>query len=415
MKTFVLLLMFGLLPSAGSVTNSAVLQSPVSFAGTWKTIAGGANQYTVILKQVGNTVTGTYSPGNGKIFGGVVTGNKLTFKWTQDGGFEGTAEFTMNEDGKGFTGSSNAIKPKEFTVSWDTYVAPVASFAGTWETISNNKNSISLTMVQTGNTVTGVYPGNNGKIEGTVTGKVLRFKWQSDGGGGSGRFVIDDSGQAFSGTYNRGNDPDEVDFTWNGKRPVSFAGVWKLTFASTSLTMYVQQSGNEVTGQIEAVKAEVPIVAIREGVVVGNTLRFKAGRDNDSDPTTIEFVMDEGGKSFRGRIGDGFVAGSFLKATLPSLFGGAWQAKWGESSMQLILNQGASRVTGQINVNSAQYGMIVDGIVDGNTLRFKVIRLAKTSKQPEELGTGELVMDKDGKSFSGTVLGADTSGTLVGR
>ena len=57
----------------------------------------------------------------------------------------------------------------------------------------------------------------------------------SDGGSGSGRFVMDESNWAFSGTYNRGDNPDEVDATWNGNRPagkggktppVSFAGEW---------------------------------------------------------------------------------------------------------------------------------------------------------------------------------------------
>jgi hypothetical protein len=133
MKTFVLLLTLALLaiPSAVSATNSAVqprietqpgldrteglggVAAPVSFAGTWKTIAGGTNQYTVTLQQIGMKVTGSYSPSNGKIFGGVVNENKLTFNWTQDGSYEGTAEFTMDEDGKSFTGTSNALKPRE--------------------------------------------------------------------------------------------------------------------------------------------------------------------------------------------------------------------------------------------------------------------------------------------------------------
>lgn len=81
----------------------------------------------MILKQVGNAVTGTYSPGNGKIFDVVVTDNKLTFNWTQDGGYGGNAEFAMDEDGKGFTGSSNALKPTEFTVTWSTYKPESAS------------------------------------------------------------------------------------------------------------------------------------------------------------------------------------------------------------------------------------------------------------------------------------------------
>src|SRR5689334_5408372 len=77
MKTFPLLLvltLFAIPCSARSAGNQRKdsADPPVSFAGTWKTIAGDAYQYTVILKQVGNKVTGSYSPGNGRIFDGVV-------------------------------------------------------------------------------------------------------------------------------------------------------------------------------------------------------------------------------------------------------------------------------------------------------------------------------------------------------
>lgn len=238
MKTIVMLIVITLLalPVGASATNAGIQPRlaarpgvgrteglrkalpPGSFTGTWKTLAGGSYPYTVILKQIGKKVTGTYSPGNGKIFDGVVTGNKVTFKWTQDGGYEGTGEFTLDKNGKGFTGSSTAVKPKQSTSTWNTYVPAVASFAGTWDTITNAKFNVTLTISQDGANVTGVYPSNKGKLEGTVTGRVLRFTWKSDGGTGSGRLVMDESGNAFSGTYNRGTNPDDVDYTWNGKR-----------------------------------------------------------------------------------------------------------------------------------------------------------------------------------------------------
>src|ERR1051325_8512096 len=94
-------------------------------------------------------------------------------------------------------------------------------FTGTWETIMmmNGRNSITLTIVQNGGKATGSYPGN-GKIEGAISGRVLRFTWRSDRGSGSGRFVMDEKERAFSGTYNRGSNPDEVDSTWSGLRLV---------------------------------------------------------------------------------------------------------------------------------------------------------------------------------------------------
>lgn len=215
---------FAARPATTRVAGLVTPAQRVSFNGTWKTIAGGSTLYTVILKQVGNRVTGTYSPGDGKITEGVVTGSKLTFKWTQNGGYEGTGEFTMNKGGKGFTGSSIAVKPSPIKNTWNTYTPAVASFAGTWDTITNGSTAIELTIVQEGDKVTGLYPSANGKIEGTVSGKVLRFKWRSSGGTGTGRFVMDESGLSFSGTWNRGNNPDDVDATWNGKRPGGTGG-----------------------------------------------------------------------------------------------------------------------------------------------------------------------------------------------
>ena len=82
--------------------------------------------------------------------------------------------------------------------------------------------------------------------------------------------------------------------------------------------------------------------------------------------------------------------------------------------MELILQQDRTGVGGQLKVNSADFGFIQDGHVDGNTLRFTVMR-TKVLGKPEYAGSGELVMDRGGKSFKGTILGTATSGTLIGR
>jgi len=87
--------------------------------------------------------------------------------------------------------------------------------------------------------------------------------------------------------------------------------------------------------------------------------------------------------------------------------------------LELILQQSGPQVTGQLRVNSANVGVIMDGIVDGNTLRFKVARVRtlpnELTKPNEYMGTGELVMDEGGKSFTGKVLGTATSGTFLGN
>jgi hypothetical protein len=98
-------------------------------------------------------------------------------------------------------------------------------------------------------------------------------------------------------------------------------------------------------------------------------------------------------------------------------FAGAWHAKLGDATLELILQQAGKQVTGQVKLNSADVGVIREGIVVGNTLRFKIVRVSRTFGvlREEFMGTGELVMNADGRSFTGNILDTATSGTFVGR
>jgi hypothetical protein len=109
-----------------------------------------------------------------------------------------------------------------------------------------------------------------------------------------------------------------------------------------------------------------------------------------------------------------------LEKAMPAFFAGVWHAKLGGGALELILKQAGLQVTGQVKVNSANLGVIREGTVDGNTLRFKIVRagrpLGNGANLPDEyVGTGELVMHAGGKSFNGNILGTTTSGTFIGR
>ena len=132
---------------------------------------------------------------------------------------------------------------------------------------------------------------------------------------------------------------------------------------------------------------------------------------------TGAFVMAQDGRSFTGKVENG---PPVIATVLPN-FAGVWRARWGESTfLELILQQSGPRVTGQLRANSADVGIIMDGIVVGNTLRFTVMR-PRILTDPPDLpyvyrGTGELVMDEGGKLFTGHVLDTATSGvTLIAR
>jgi hypothetical protein len=74
------------------------------FTGKWNMLSGVAHTpFTVSLQQTGSQVTGTYSPYNGTIQG-TVTDKRLSFQWTQDGGYKGSGYLDMDSDGKSMSG-----------------------------------------------------------------------------------------------------------------------------------------------------------------------------------------------------------------------------------------------------------------------------------------------------------------------
>lgn len=258
-------------------------------------------------------------------------------------------------------------------------------FAGRWNAIliMNGHKAFTLTMVQNGDQVTGTFPGN-GTIEGTISGRVLRFRWRSDSGGtGSGRFVMEEKQFAFSGTYNRGDNPDDVDNTWSGRRDAS--PDWR------------------------------PFQKLPPGY---------------QEPQPIPGKRSEGEPDPMGKMSEAEYARLLAEyeerqKNAPATFDGVWQTKSGDKFVfpQLLLQQHTSnKVVGHLYGGRPDLGVIKDGIVDRNTLRFTVWRPNPTAlpwrrSLPDiQVGIGELVMDADGKSFRGTILGATiTSATLIAR
>ncbi|MEP6787355.1 MAG: hypothetical protein ABJB40_02910 [Acidobacteriota bacterium] len=203
----------------------------------------------------------------------------------------------------------------------------------------------------------------------------------------------------------------------------SFAGMWfarpKINDRDPAMTFKFEQAGSKVKGYAFLENNDKQKIAF-DGEVSGNTLRFRVSSllARPEEPTTTgEFVMAQDGRSFTGNVGKG----TPVIATVLANFAGVWSAKWEEGTLlELILQQTGPQVTGQLRANSADLGIIMDGIVVGNTLRFKVMRPRTPGESPNSpyvySGTGELVMDEGGKLFTGHVLGAATSDvTLIAR
>ena len=234
-----------------------------------------------------------------------------------------------------------------------------------------------------------------------------------------------------SSSYAQGT-PSDFSGTWNtvtgkGKKIViTLASVRRTnvtgTYAQNGLTASYKPVDGSVTAfvKVSASTAEplLQTASSIRGTVTDNVLRFKWFEDGSHGAG--RFTMSSDGQSFEGTFSmtdnpDDTSGGKWNGTRAPN-FAGAWSGKFGEGVMELILQQSGPQVTGQLRVNSADLGVIRDGIIDGNTLRFQLVRPNKMPGRPDEyVVSGELVMDKGSKSFSGTILSASTSGTRVGR
>ena len=155
------------------------------------------------------------------------------------------------------------------------------------------------------------------------------------------------------------------------------------------------------------------------GTVTGNVLRFTWGEDGGQGAG--RFTLSSDGQCFEGTLSGSSnpddTSGGTWNGTRAPNFAGAWQTSFGGSYLTMIFQQTFVRVSGQLNANSPDLGIIRDGMVVDNTLRFTVLRRPPYGVNLPEVpvGVGELVMGADGKSFKGTVLGVATSGTLLSR
>jgi predicted esterase len=174
---------------------------------------------------------------------------------------------------------------------------PVNSFQGQWRTTIGIVN-----LEQKGNEVTGTYgPSGQFPLKGTVKDNVLTFEYQEGQARGDGRYELDASGNAFTGTFQIRNGRRGV---WNGWRPdpkatadktASFAGLWLTDLGLMNLT----QEGDSVKGRY-AIRGTSGI----EGKVTGRRLDFRfTGFRNGQG----WFDLSPDGKSLRGASNtDGF-------------------------------------------------------------------------------------------------------------
>lgn len=165
-----------------------------SWSGTWNTSYSSVDYGQVIevlsLTQVGSSVTGTYSNGNGTV-NATIQENRLAGTWSESddtGDYAGLFEFTLSADKDSFTGKwvSAPEGPDAVANSTETWngvriVSPTPSWSGDWNTSYSSTEFGQvvevLTLTQTGSLVKGIYHNGNGTVNATVQESRLTGTW----------------------------------------------------------------------------------------------------------------------------------------------------------------------------------------------------------------------------------------------
>lgn len=101
-------------------------------------------------------------------------------------------------------------------------LAQDADFSGDWQTYWRTGSAV-LSLTQEGDTVSGTYQPDDGRVDGTVDGRVLRGTWEQPGSSGQFVFALSEDGEVLTGRFGNGE-------YWNGFREEAAGGssTWQL-------------------------------------------------------------------------------------------------------------------------------------------------------------------------------------------
>jgi hypothetical protein len=123
-------------PKPTTLPSPAPAPATANFQGTWPVRSDKDWSYKFSIAQSGNSASGSFIDQNGtpgNLVNATVSGQVLSFQWTETGGYAGTAQFTMAPGNTSFQG--------DYTVS--TYPAGTATnlLRGTWATYTPAKEA----------------------------------------------------------------------------------------------------------------------------------------------------------------------------------------------------------------------------------------------------------------------------------
>ena len=425
-------------PGQPAITPSAVVNTPSTpclFTGKWKTSFGEMN-----LVQNGNILTGSYTWDNGQI-NGTVNGNTATGTWTESGTYKNTGDFIFKlaSDCRSFTGkwrygtcdwdgdiigkrSAQTVPDNNIQPAPDTNNQPPPQgpwIAGTWKTQWGT-----MVLGQSGNTVTGTYTHDNGKITGTVSGNTFSGWWSESPSysppkdAGQVELTISADHKTMSGRWRYGSSGTWYENDWQGTfepgtpklitaTACDLTGTWDFDWSNS---LKLTQTGSNVSG------AYVPggwsYTATIQGTVDGNRL---SGTWTEQDRTgKLDIIINPDCNSFTGRYTHSLSSssswynfhnpGKRLSQPSPSPsptptpqpanldWSGDWDTDWGK--MQIALRDTSASGTYTYN-NGKMTGTVSDHVLTGDWAK------SPSYAAPKDAGSYEFVMSKDGLSFRG--------------
>jgi len=261
--------------------------------------------------------------------------------------------------------------------------------SGTWTVTFRGQTSTTMTLQQSGNQISGnlvTTDGTPGFVAGTLIGSTLTLQRNTGMNNTIQRYQVTVQGNSFSGTYrNQGRVSDSGTFT--GSRTSNVSGTWTVVFkGQTSTTMRLEQSGDQVTGNLVTMDGTPGNVT---GTLIGSTLmlqrntgmnntiqRYQVTVQGDSfsgiyrnqgkvaDEGTFTGLRSAGSGSYSNQIGRGRQAwGTDVSGTWTVVF-------QGQTRTTMTLEQSGDQVMGNLATVDGTPGYLTGTLV-GSTLRLQ--------------------------------------------
>lgn len=158
------------------------------------------------LEFKGNFVSGTYTHQNGEVEG-ALEGNVLSGSWKQSNG-KGACVFTFNSDFSRFDAKWSYAGETDWRGAWNG-TQKVIEVREKLELPSPdsfkrfyNTEFGAMNLSFNGDSVTGSYTHQNGRVKGRLAGNVLTGTWTQSNGSGGFIFTFEDDYNSFEGKWN---------------------------------------------------------------------------------------------------------------------------------------------------------------------------------------------------------------------